>query len=120
MRSLLAGVLVALASGCFYVPDPGPGPGPSSDGTITIDNASAYVLTEVRITAIDSTTWGANLLRGDVLYPDERFTVAVVCDVYDVLIVDEFNRDCILDAVDLCFSDQLWVIDNTTLRYCAF
>lgn len=122
MRSslVLFGLVAAFASGCFYVEGPPPGPGPNSSGTVTIDNASSYVLEEIRVTAVNSTTWGPNLLRGDVLFPDEQFTIAVACNTYDVLIVDEFNRDCVLTDLDLCFSDQLWVIDNTTLRYCAF
>ena len=101
------------ASGCFV------GPNSNSDGTITIDNASSHVLAEVRVTAVDSTTWGPNLLR-DFLYPDEQLTVSVVCDTYDVLVSDDRARDCVLGHVDLCFSDKIWTIDNTTLRNCAF
>ena len=122
MRSSFV-LLAVFASGCFYVdpgPGPGPGPGPSSSGSITIDNGSSYVLTEIRVTAVSSSSWGSNLLGNDILYPNEQLTVAVACNDYDVLIVDEFNRDCVLSNVDLCFSDQRWVIDNTTLRYCAF
>lgn len=122
-RSLFViGLFATLASGCFYVegPPPGPGPGPSSDGSITIDNASSYVLTEIRVTAVSSSTWGPNLLAGDILYPDEQITISVACNDYDVLIVDEYDRDCVLSNLDLCFSDQLWVIDNTTLQYCGF
>lgn len=123
MRSslVLSGLLAALASGCFYVDGPAPsGPGPSSGGTITIDNASSYVLTEIRVTQVNNTNWGPNMLGSDVLYPDERLTVSVRCATYDVLISDEAGRDCVLTDLDLCFSDQLWVIDNSTLRYCGF
>ena len=122
MRSplLATGLLALFASGCFYVEGPPPGPGPSSSGTITIDNGSSYVLTEIRVTAVSSSSWGANLLGGDILYPDEQLTVSVACNDYDVLIVDEYDRDCVLSNVDLCRADTRWVIDNTTLRYCAF
>ena len=127
MRSplLATSLLAVLASGCFYVEGPpttgpGPGPGPSPSGTITIDNGSSYVLTEIRVTAVSSSSWGSNLLGTDILYPDEQLTVSVACNDYDVLIVDEFDRDCVLPNVDLCRADTLWVIDNTTLRYCAF
>jgi hypothetical protein len=113
---ILAGVLALFASGCFIVPVSAPG---NSDGTITIDNASTYVLAEVRVTPVHSSTWGPNLLRNS-LYPNEQLTVSVACDTYDVLISDEYARDCVLGSVDLCFSDQLWVIDNATLRNCAF
>jgi hypothetical protein len=118
--TLVFGLFATLASGCFYVEAPPPGPGPNSDGSLTIDNASSYVLTAIHVTAVSSSTWGSNLLGNDILYPDERLTVAVACNDYDVLIVDEYDRDCVLSNVDLCFTDQLWVIDNNTLRYCAF
>jgi hypothetical protein len=112
---ILTTLLAALASGCFYTVDPGS----NSDGTITIDNASSYVLSEVRVTPVHSSSWGPNLLSS-ALYPDQRLTVSVACDTYDVLISDQYARDCTLGAIDLCFSDQLWVIDNVTLRTCAF
>lgn len=108
---LLASVL---ASSCFYAPGPG-----QNDGTITIENDSSYVLTEVRVTPVSSSSWGPNLL-GSALYPNQRLTVSVSCETYDVLVSDEHARDCTLSAVDLCFTDSLWVIDNRTLRNCAF
>jgi hypothetical protein len=113
MRSplILTGILAAFASGCFISPGP--------DATVTIENRSAYVLTEVRVTAVNSSSWGPNLLS-NFLYPGERLTIAVACDTYDVLISDEYQRDCVLSTLDLCFSDKLWVIDNATLRNCAF
>lgn len=120
MRSslLLSSLLAVFASGCFYVEPIGPAPG-NSDGTLTIDNASAYVLTDIRITEVRSSTWGPNLI-GQALYPDERVTISVACATYDVLISDEYARDCTLSSVNLCFSDKIWVIDNATLRNCAF
>lgn len=111
----LTTLLAVLLSGCFYTA----GPGPNSDGTITIENDSSYVLTEVRVTPVNSSSWGPNLLGG-ALYPNQRLTITVACDTYDVLISDEYARDCTLPAIDLCFSDERWDIDNGTLRYCGF
>ena len=120
-RSLvLMGFLAVVAAGCFYVEAPAPRPSPSSEGTITIDNASNYVLTEVRVTTVRSSSWGPNLLGNDVLFPNERITVSVACARWDVLIADEYARSCVLADVDLCFSDQLWVIDDATLANCGF
>lgn len=117
---LLPGLLAAFASGCYLSPGPLPGPLPTDDGTITIDNGSSSVLTEVRVTAVQSSSWGPNLLGGDILYPNERLTVGVACGTYDVLVVDEYDRDCVLGNIDLCLADQVWVIDDSTLRYCAY
>jgi hypothetical protein len=119
MRSfILTGLLATFASGCYFSPGPSPG-GPSSDGTITVENGSSYVLAEVRVTQVASSSWGPNLL-GDVLYPNERLTIAVACGTYDVLVSDDYARDCVLGAIDLCFADELWVITNATLRNCSF
>lgn len=100
--------------------DPGPAPGPSPEGSITIDNASNYVLTEVRVTTVRSSSWGPNLLGVDVLYPNETITVRVACGTWDVLVSDEFARDCVISAVYLCGSGQVWVIDDRTLISCGF
>lgn len=113
---LLAGVLAVVVSGCIVVD----APGPSSDATITIANASNYVVTEVRVTHVRSSSWGPNLLGNDVLYPNEQITVRVACGTWDVLVSDEYARDCVIAAVYLCGSDQVWTIDDRTLRSCGF
>jgi hypothetical protein len=118
MRTSLMLVLALAASACSAsggVSVNGPGP----DGTITIDNASTHVLTEVRVAPVGQVDWGPNLLP-DVLYPDEQLTVSVACDTYDVLVSDDRGRDCELDSLDLCFSDSIWTVDNSTLRNCGF
>ncbi len=109
-------LLVAVASGCFCGPSQGHF---NDDGALTIQNASRFVITELLITPMHSSTWGPNLLS-DVLFPGEQITVRVQCDTSDALIADEFGRDCVLPAIDLCFSNQRWVIDDRTLRLCNF
>jgi hypothetical protein len=116
MNRLLV-VIVALClgtgSGCIVEPTP------NSNGSLTINNGSTHVLTDIRITPTNSSTWGPNLLPNS-LFPDEKVTVTVACDTYDALVDDDFGHECTLTAVDLCFSDASWTIDNTTLRNCAF
>lgn len=121
MRHPLAviGLLSVIVSGCFCGGGPNQHRVANAESTITVANESSFVITEVLITQVNSATWGPNLLR-DVLFPGEQITVEVACDTYDVLIADEYGRDCILGAVDLCFSNELWVIDNSTLRFCGF
>jgi hypothetical protein len=105
----LALVLSAGASGCIIV---------DSDSTLTISNRSDYVIVDIRVAPIDSLSWGPNLLRGDVLFPDEEIRVSLRCDVYDVLVEDEDGFECILGGLDLCFNDAVWRIDNLTLDFC--
>jgi len=113
---LLGSIAVAAVLGCGVTADTGGG---NADGTITIQNSSTHVLTGVFVAPVDQITWGPNLLP-DVLFASEQITVQVSCSTYDVMVTDDRQRDCVVGNLDLCFSDQLWVIDNFTLRNCGF
>jgi hypothetical protein len=111
---LLAPVLAACASlatlsGC------------SSDDGVFIDDASLlvvndsdFVIEEIFLTDVGSPTWGPNLLRGEVLFPDEELLLGVDCGFYDALVVDEDGVDCEINSLDLCLNDATWVINNNT------
>ncbi len=114
--SLLLACTLASATLAGCITNAGPA---GSDGTITVDNGSTHVLTEVRVAPIDQVSWGPNLLPGP-LFPSDSLTVSVVCDNYDVLVVDDKGRQCVLGDLDLCFSDSVWTIDNATLHDCGF
>ena len=91
----------------------------TDDSTLTIDNRSDYAIYEVNVAPIDSTFWGPNLLRGDILYPGDSLDVYDLdCDYYDVRIVDELGAECELYDVDVCFDSAYWVIDNALLSTC--
>jgi len=111
---LLGSIALTAVLGCGTADNGG-----SSDGTITIQNASTHVLTELHVAAVDQVTWGPNLLP-DVLFTNEQITILVSCSTYDVMVTDDLQRDCVLGNLDLCFSDQHWVIDNFTLRNCGY
>ena len=119
-RSLL-GLLCSLALmgtlGCGVTTDAGGGGNP--DGTITIRNSSSHVLIGLYVVPVYQNSWGPNLVYDD-LFPTEQITVQVACSTYDVMVTDDRLRDCVLGNLDLCFSDQLWVIDNSTLRNCGY
>ena len=66
------------------------------------------------MTSVGNSSWGPNLLDGDILAPGETLTIDVTCSTYDALLVDEDGEDCQLHSVDLCFSDKDWVIQNNT------
>lgn len=91
-----------------------------SDSSFTIVNDSSYVLTEVHVADVGDLSWGPNLLP-DFLYPGEELVIVdIECGVYDVMVTDETGVDCVLGEVDLCFTDDSWVIDDVTLDVCAF
>jgi hypothetical protein len=90
------------------------------DGTLTVDNQSSFAIVEIRVTPAGSSTWGPDLLRGDILLPDDSITLGVECDFYDALLVDEDGEECEIESVDLCLNDANWVIrDNTCTVFAA-
>ena len=89
-------------------------PDPIPDATLTVVNQSDYAVTELYLTSSVDLGWGSNVLRGDVLLPAEQISLAVSCDVYDALLVDEDGVECQLDDIDLCLNDATWVIRNNT------
>jgi hypothetical protein len=98
----ITGSLLA-APGCIIVAD--------DDSSLTIDNASDFVIEEINVTEIDNPDWGPNLIP-ERLLPDETVTIGLDCDVYDARLIDEDNVACFLDGIDLCFDDAVWVIGN--------
>lgn len=112
LKSLLAIPLAAaLAVGCttsgtVIVDEPG--------ASLSVVNDSDFVIYEIYLTEVDNPDWGPNLLRGDVLFPDEELVLGVPCDFYDALIVDEEGVECEVHDLDLCLNDATWVIRNNT------
>jgi hypothetical protein len=86
----------------------------TDDATLTIVNDSDYTINEIYLTDVGSSTWGVNLLRGDVLFPDEEFTLGVSCDYYDALIIDDTGVRCEVRDLDLCLNDSEWFFRNNT------
>jgi hypothetical protein len=115
---LLCSIALMGAAGCG-VTTHDPGGGGNADGTITIQNSSTHVLIGVYVAPVDQINWGPDQLYND-LFPGERITIQVRCSTYDVLVRDDRQRDCVLGNLDLCFSDNVWVIDNSTLRNCGY
>jgi hypothetical protein len=111
---LISIIAVMTSLGCGVTTDTG-----NADGTITIENSSTHVLTRLYVAPVDQQTWGPNLLP-DVLFTGERITIQASCSTYDVMVSDDRQRDCVLGNLDLCFSDHVWVVDNTTLRNCGY
>jgi hypothetical protein len=97
--------ITALASGCVIS---------EQDSSLLVSNRSDFEIHEMYITAVDSPTWGPNLLSGEILYPDESVYVTLECGTYDALLIDETGADCEISNVSLCFDDADWVIRNTS------
>ncbi len=101
--SLACALALAACAGCT-----------SSSGTLRVTNDSDFAIVEMHVAPNGSTTWGGNLLSGDVLAPGDTLTIDTACDTYDVLLVDEQGVDCEIDGIDLCANSADFVIRNDT------
>lgn len=120
---LLSCFAVSMVSGCYYDPYPYPYPYPGYvvaqpyQGSLTISNQSQSTLTQLHFTLTANATWGPNLLSG-VLRPGEQSVASVDCGVWDVLVGDEFGRQCVLPGIELCQTNEVWVVSEDILRTC--
>jgi hypothetical protein len=112
LTSLLSSSLLALSLAACSTGDDGIGV--IEDSSLAVDNQSSFVIDEVYLTNVNSSSWGPNRLGGDVLFPGETLTLGVDCGFYDALLVDEDGVDCELHDLDLCLNDAVWVIRNNT------
>ncbi|MFT3696539.1 MAG: hypothetical protein QM831_25595 [Kofleriaceae bacterium] len=103
MQKLLVGLALSFAVGAC-----------TSDSTLHVDNESDFVITDMYVTDVGSSTWGPNLLGADGLNPGETLAIDVSCGTYDVQLIDETGVTCEVDDLDLCLNDALWVIHNDT------
>jgi hypothetical protein len=86
----------------------------NSGGTLRVQNQSDFAITEIHVTSVGSSTWGPNLISGDILAPGESLNVDVTCDTYDALLVDESGAQCTVHDINLCFNTADWIIQNNT------
>lgn len=85
-----------------------------TDSSIVVENRSDFEIDEMYVTDVASSTWGPNLLHGDVLLPGESMYVGLDCGTYDAMLVDETGATCEIPAVDLCYEDASWIIRNSS------
>ena len=114
MQNLRIFACAVAALGSMAVAGCGGGGGNDTAGSLNVHNQSDFAITEIRVTSVGSSTWGPNLISGDVLLPGESLTVDVNCDLYDALLVDETGVQCTVHDIDLCFNTADWVINNNT------
>ena len=99
----------AFASGCIITSE--------EDSSLTIDNASSFVLIDIAVRDVDrDIDYGPTLLSRP-LGLDERITVLLDCGVYDVMVIDEDNFSTELFDLDLCFDDAIWVVTDADLGF---
>jgi hypothetical protein len=120
-------ILIATLAACGGAPiasDPSAGGGSGghdlATSVVTLRNATSYAIYELHLAPVDTASWGANLLRGDVLLPGEMTEISVFdCNDYDLRLVDDEGEECVLERIELCFQDEDWVLDDTALALCT-
>jgi hypothetical protein len=97
----------------------GGGGGEMDVGSLTLRNASSYMIYQMHLSPYDDPSWGPDLLNSDPLLPGEGGTAPVfACSKYDLKLVDDEGGECIVNDIDLCFNDEDWTIDDDTLAIC--
>lgn len=90
------------------------------DSSVNIQNNSSWEIHQIYVAPIDTTDWGDNLLKGDVVEAEggsvEIFKIA--CDTYDVRLVDEDGAECIVPDISLCAERDAWVVEDEDLLAC--
>lgn len=114
MQNLRILACVVAALGSIAVAGCGGGDGNDTAGALNVHNQSDFAITEIRVTSVGNTTWGPNLISGDILAPGESLQIDVTCDQYDALLVDETGVQCTVQDIDLCFNTADWIIRNDT------
>jgi hypothetical protein len=99
-------VSIAVATGCTTDSSP--------DSTLRVQNRSDFRIREIRVTSVGNSSWGRNLLDGDILAPDETLVLGIDCGTYDAMLVDEQGAECRVNDLDLCLNDADWIIYNDT------
>jgi hypothetical protein len=113
-RKALIIVLLLAVPACIITTD-------DDDGQLTVRNDSSFVIEELRVAEVGSRFFGPDLIPGrDALFPGEAISVRLDCDFYDLLFVDEFDLDCVVLDIDVCFFRTVFVIDDFLLDSCAF
>lgn len=105
----------ALALACMFPSDAFA----AGKSDVTVNNESEWMITHFFLSPIDQNEWGEDQLGDQVIEKGGSFTLTgVPCDSYDVKLVDEDGDECVVAEVDICGSDDEWVISDEDLLEC--
>jgi hypothetical protein len=92
---------------------------PLASGPRAIRNQSSRGILELRLSPIVEQAWEPSLVE-PLVTGAEVAVSPIACTHYDVLVVDEQRRRCVLPLVHLCFGAETWAIDDITLEHCRW
>ncbi len=105
----LACLAAVVLGGCVVTTD-------DLDSSLLVSNDSSFEIHELYVTEVDNPTWGANLLGRSVLFPGEQMELALDCNSYDAMLIDETGASCEIQNVDLCEGAADWIITNRSCQ----
>jgi hypothetical protein len=86
---------------------------------VKVVNKSDWEIHQFFLSSSDNDEWGPDQLGEQVIGTGEAFTLkGIPCDTYDVMLVDEAEDECIVEAVDICGASETWTITNKILLGC--
>ena len=89
------------------------------DSSLNIENGSSYSFVEINLSPVNADAWGEDLLGSDILEPGDVLELSgIECDDYDIRVIDEELDECIVTDVDLCLTDEHWVVTDSDLLDC--
>jgi hypothetical protein len=84
--------------------------------SVTFVNSSSWDIYALFLSASDEEYWGPDQLGDHILYSGEKFTLTSIrCGIYDLMLVDEDEDQCVLVEVDICGSERLVITDQDLL-----
>ncbi|HEX4497525.1 MAG TPA: hypothetical protein VIE43_17760 [Thermoanaerobaculia bacterium] len=90
-----------------------------SRSSVMLVNNSQWAIQHIYMSSTRSRYWGDDLLGSDILYPRQQVRIpSILCDYYDIKLTDEDGDACVLNQVDVCGSNQQWVITDPILLAC--
>lgn len=100
-------------------PDAGTPKDVSSSGEFLVRNRTAHTFSALYIASLDATGSKENLLGATPLQPGENIAISNIgCGVYDVRLVDPYERDCELLAQRVCSDEPVWTVTDAQLAGC--
>lgn len=87
--------------------------------SVAIVNDTGRAFTDLFLSPSSSSQWGPDMLDA-LLADDETYSlINIPCDQYDLMIVEASGDECLLPAIPLCGSDEVWKFSEETWRACV-
>lgn len=91
----------------------------AEDAYATFVNHSSVGIRHIYLSPHDAETWGIDRLGRSVLEPGDSLQLSGIrCDLSDIKLVDQDDRQCTLREVRLCEKDSVFNLTDTALALC--